>query len=343
MIAERIIPLENVIKGNITVLDENNILNQWGVVNVGAPTVWANGNTGENAVVAIIDTGARYTHVALSGTYRGNAGTYRANTASNHDYNWFAPAGHAPSPSDTNGHGTHVTGSIAATHGLGVAPGSKWIACRGCAGAGCADLDLMSCGNWVACPTTTDNQSPNCNMAPHIVNNSWGGGQNNPWFNSIITAWRNAGIVPIFSAGNFGAIFCASVTSPSDQPGAVSVSSISDNNQISDFSSIGPGPNVSQKPDIAAPGHDIISASHLSDTELHGLSGSSMAAPHVAGVAALIISDRPNLSVYGVINALTTGALPHTSQGRVCSGRSEDDRPNFHVGYGCAYAVNSIS
>ncbi|KAJ6649697.1 Bacillopeptidase F [Pseudolycoriella hygida] len=334
LIAEKIIPLETVTHGNFSVLDENNIMNQWGVVNVRAPTVWENGNRGENVVIGIIDTGARVTHVALSDTYRGNPG-------SNHNYNWFAPAGQLPIPTDTHGHGTHVTGSAAATHGLGVAPGARWIACRGCAGAGCADLDLLSCGNWMACPTTTDNQSPNCSLAPRIVNNSWGGGQNNPWYNGIITAWRNVGIVPVFSVGNSGAIFCASVTSPGDQPGVVGVSSISENNQISDFTSIGPGPNVSQKPDVAAPGQDIISASHLYDDELHGLSGSSMAAPHVAGVAALILSNRPYLSVDEVVNALKTGAAPHTPLGRVCFERSDNQRPNFHVGYGRVDAVNS--
>lgn len=67
-----------------------------------------------------------------------------------------------------------------------------------------------------------------------------------------------------------------------------------------------------------------------------------MAAPHVAGVSCLLFSARPNLSVDQAINALTGGSLAHASQGRACSGRSEADRPNFHVGHGRLDAVNAV-
>lgn len=67
-----------------------------------------------------------------------------------------------------------------------------------------------------------------------------------------------------------------------------------------------------------------------------------MAAPHVAGVVALMRSARPALSVQQIIDELTRGSLPHASQGRECSGRSEAVRPNFHVGHGRADAVNSV-
>lgn len=68
-----------------------------------------------------------------------------------------------------------------------------------------------------------------------------------------------------------------------------------------------------------------------------------MAAPHIAGVCALIQAARPNLTVDQVINELTRGSVAHVSQGRVCSGRSEVDRPNFHVGFGRADAPNSVN
>lgn len=124
----------------------------------------------------------------------------------------------------------------------------------------------------MACPTNTAGGAPQCAMAPRSVNNSWGGGQNNTFYNAVIAAWRNAGIIPIFAAGNSGPN-CGTANSPGDQPGALSVASIMDNNFISNFSSVGPGPAGSQKPEIGAPGSSVVSASHLSDTGLRTLSG----------------------------------------------------------------------
>lgn len=103
--AEWFIPLEPLIEEELPVLDENHIQNEWGVVNVRAPQVWASGNTGQGITAGIIDTGARVTHVNLAPTYRGN------NPGQNHNYNWLAPNNNAGLPSDTNGHGTHVIGS----------------------------------------------------------------------------------------------------------------------------------------------------------------------------------------------------------------------------------------
>jgi len=61
------------------------------------------------------------------------------------------------------------------TGGIGVAPGAKWIACKGCAGSGCAESDLKACGQWVICPTNSQGNNPDCSKAPVVVNNSWGG------------------------------------------------------------------------------------------------------------------------------------------------------------------------
>lgn len=85
----------------------------------------------------------------LSPTYHGN------NAGENHDYNWRALTGNSAAPTDTNGHGTHCIGTHSGTQGIGVAPQSRWIACRGCATATCSRFDLESCGNSMACPTNT--------------------------------------------------------------------------------------------------------------------------------------------------------------------------------------------
>lgn len=308
--AEWFIKLDDVIENTYFATQNNTILsNQWGIDNVGAPLVWYDGNRGIGAVVGVIDTGARATHVALRYTYRGNQ------PGQNHNYNWFAPNGENE-PSDTNGHGTHVIGSASGTEGIGVAPGSSWITCRGCASTGCSNFDLTQCGNWMACPTNTVGSHADCSKAPNIVNNSWGGGSNNPWYDAIITAWRNIDIVPIFSAGNAG-FTCQTLISPGDRPLAISIGATLANNQRSGLSSIGPTVDGRINPFIVAPGTEIVSASHLDDTSYQALSGTSMAAPHVSGVVALLFSRNRNLTVFQIIAALQAGAIPHAPIGRI--------------------------
>ncbi|XP_037034379.1 bacillopeptidase F-like [Bradysia coprophila] len=328
LVAEEFIPLEQVEEGESFDLGDFNstIQNQWGVVNVQAPAAWARGITGTGVVVGSIDTGARHTHVALSPTYRGN------NAGENHNYNWRAPTGNAAIPSDTNGHGTHCIGTHSGTQGIGVAPNSRWIACRGCATASCSRFDLESCGNFMACPTNTAGGAAQCARAPRIVSNSWGGAGGQTWFNPVLTAWRNAGISGVFSAGNSGTA-CNTVGSPGDQPLAFNVGSITSTNTLSTFSSVGPGPNNAIKPNVAAPGTSVASASHLNDTGLRTLSGTSMACPHVAGAVALVFHARGG-TVVAAHERITSTALAHVSGGRTCVGRPEGTRPNNHVGHG---------
>jgi subtilisin family serine protease len=328
LVAEQFIQLEETEEGeSFDLRDYNNtIQNQWGIVNVNAPAAWARGFTGTGITIGNIDTGARHTHVSLAPTYRGN------NPGENHDYNWRAPTGNAAVPSDTNGHGTHCIGSHSGTDGIGVAPNSRWTSCRGCATAACSTFDLNSCGNFMACPTNTAGGAAQCARAPNVVNNSWGGGGGQTWFNPILTAWRNGNIAGVFAIGNSGTA-CSTVGSPGDQPLAFGVGSITSTNALSTFSSVGPGPAGAVKPNVAAPGTSVASASHLADTGLRTLSGTSMASPHVAGAVALVFQARGG-TVVAAQERLTSTAVAHASAGRTCVGRPEGTRPNNHVGYG---------
>ncbi|MGH3739675.1 MAG: S8 family serine peptidase, partial [Micromonosporaceae bacterium] len=121
----------------------------WGVTAVNADDVWAgHGVRGEGVVVANIDTGADYTHPALARQYRGNVG----GGAYNHNYNWYDPSQVCPSPApcDNNAHGTHTMGTMAGDDGagnqIGVAPGARWIAAKGCESDGCSDYALLAAG-----------------------------------------------------------------------------------------------------------------------------------------------------------------------------------------------------
>jgi len=332
LVAEQFFPVLETWEEPYNATEDIGIQNQWGVVTVRAEAVWNLGWNGQGIVVGVTDTGARHTHVALQPRYRGT-------TQGSHNYNWFAPTGTAATPSDTNGHGTHCIGSIVGSaNGIGVAPGAQWIACRGCATSSCSNFDLTQCGNWMACPTNTAGGAAQCAQAPRIVSNSWGGGRSNTFYDAIITAWRAAGIVPIFSAGNSGPA-CNSVLSPSDRPGAISIGSTTNTGIISSFSSRGTAGNGARKPEVSAPGSSVVSAGHEADTQYRTLSGTSMAGPHAAGVAALVLSRRPNLTVAQVQSILEAGTATITSGGQTCGGTADTVIPNNTGGFGRTDAV----
>ncbi|KAJ6635652.1 Bacillopeptidase F [Pseudolycoriella hygida] len=313
-----------------------NITNlQWGVERVNAEAVWRNGHNGQGIVVGNIDTGVRHTHESLRDNYRGTI-------TGSHNWNWFAPTQRTALPSDTNGHGTHVAGTISGTvNGIGVAPGSRWIACRGCGALLCSNFDLLECGNWIACPTFTDGTNPSCSQAPHVVNNSWGGGRGNTFYDAILATWRTLNIDGIFAAGNSGPN-CDTVNSPSDRPDAISVASTTVDDVISNFSSVGPTTDGRMRPDFACPGSAIVSASHLADNQYRSLSGTSMAAPHGAGIAALIRNRNPSYNTNQVRAALIRGVRAITPSGRTCAGVPDSVRPNHHVGAGLSDASTAV-
>src|SRR5699024_6303827 len=175
---------------------------EWHLDRIDAPAVWEKGITGEGVVVANIDSGVDGDHPALRDKYRG----YNPEDPDNldHEYNWFDPAGGRNIPLDSDGHGTHTMGTMvgSAEEGIseiGVAPGAKWIAARAFYLDTAYDSDIIAADQWVLAPTDKDGV-PNPEMAPDIVNNSWGGSPyNNDWYRPIVQSWRAADIAPVFS------------------------------------------------------------------------------------------------------------------------------------------------
>ncbi|HEY8473354.1 MAG TPA: S8 family serine peptidase [Natronosporangium sp.] len=267
---------------------------EWGVTDIKADQVWSEfGATGEGIVVANIDTGVQFDHPALVEQYRGTA-------TGSHSYNWFDPMQVCPDPAtpcDNNGHGTHTMGTMVGDDGagnqIGVAPGAQWIAAKGCETDGCSGSALIAAGQWILAPTDSNGANPDPAMAPDIVNNSWGGGHGDTWYQAIVDAWVNAGIFPMFAAGNTGPD-CDTVTSPGDNSPAYAVGAHSMDHNIAAFSSRGPsGVDGDVKPDITAPGVGIRSAVPTNGYAL--LSGTSMATPHASGAVALLWSAVPEL------------------------------------------------
>ncbi|HEY1174903.1 MAG TPA: S8 family serine peptidase, partial [Phytomonospora sp.] len=288
--SEEITPLaEPVASGPETTADGTP---QWGLDMIGAPEVWSEYATrGEGVVIANIDSGVQYDHPSLVGSYRGNNGdgTY------SHDYNWFDPTNTcATAPCDNNGHGTHTMGTMVGADGYGVAPGATWIAAKGCEARSCSETSLLRAGEWVLAPTDLDGQNPRPDLAPDIVNNSWGGGRGDTWYSEIIESWRAAGIFPAFAAGNYGFGVCGTVDSPGDNAAAYTVGAVDSTGTVAGFSGLGPSSIADGKPDIAAPGVNVVST--VPGNRYQALSGTSMATPHVAGAVALLWSAAPALA-----------------------------------------------
>lgn len=91
-------------------------------------------------------------------------------------------------------------GTICGSNGIGVAPKAKWMTCVGCSTAGCPMDALLTCGQFVACPSTST--TGGCAGLPRVVSNSWGGGQGDDFYKDIIKLWHMNNIVPVFAIGN---------------------------------------------------------------------------------------------------------------------------------------------
>ncbi|GEM_PF-1054018 len=256
---------------------------EWNVARIHAPEAWAMGATGQGMVVASNDTGVEYTHPALINKYRGNLG----GGVFDHNYNWWNGLGD-PFPHDSDGHGTHTTGTMVGDDGgpnqIGVAPGAKWIAC-----GGLANVDPVECFEFFLAPWNLQGQNPDPAKAPDAINNSWydpSGFDYRP----IIQTLNAAGIAVIKSAGNQGP-GCSTITNPGYVPEIIATGAFAQGDVIASFSSRGPSSYYGEtivKPNVAAPGVSVRSS--IPGGGYTYYSGTSMAAPHTTALVALVWS-----------------------------------------------------
>lgn len=309
----------------------------WNLQQIGAPAAWQEGITGKDIVVAIMDTGVDPNHPALQGSYRGNFPGH------SHATSWYDAAADdslnsSPNtgPCDLNGHGTHIAGIIlggSPAEPLGVAPDACWIGVNIFTKGLAWDSHIIQAFQWLMAP---DGKPQN---APQIVNCSWA---SRPEYVTDYLQWEilhrleQAGIFVVFAAGNNKT---AGPGSPASYPHALAVGAVQkekDGLSIADFSSRGPVQWQGMeylKPELTAPGVNIRSA-WLNDGYIT-LDGTSLAAAHVSGAAALLLESSPQLSPYeiGTILKQTAAWDPSWDQKGKC--------PNNNYGFGAlnAYAA----
>ncbi|HSB08265.1 MAG TPA: S8 family peptidase [Blastocatellia bacterium] len=256
----------------------------WGLDRIGQRDlplnqVYSYTTTGAGVNVYIIDTGIRRTHTQFGG--RAFVG--------------FDAVGDGQNTNDCNGHGTHVSGTVGGST-YGVAKGVRLFAVRvlNCSGSG-TNSGVIAGVDWV-----TANH-----ISPAVANMSLGGGAST----ALDTAVQNSiasGVTYAVAAGNSNTN--ASNSSPARVPEAITVGSSTINDARSSFSNFG------SVVDIFAPGSSILSSWNTSDTATATLSGTSMATPHVAGVAARFLQSNPGASPASVRNEIVNQAtLNHLS------------------------------
>ncbi|MDT3278972.1 S8 family peptidase [Shewanella scandinavica] len=228
---------------------------------------------GSGVTAFVIDTGVLNTHNEFGG--RASSGY----DFIDNDYD----------ATDCNGHGTHVAGTIGgSTYGVAKNVNVVGVRVLNCSGSG-SNSGVIAGINWVK----------NNASGPAVANMSLGGGASQATDDAVNAAVA-AGITFVVAAGNDNSNACN--YSPARAADAITVGSTTSNDSRSSFS------NYGTCLDIYAPGSSITSSWYTSNSATNTISGTSMASPHVAGVAALYLDENPNLSPAQVTNLLATRA-----------------------------------
>ncbi|MBI5309848.1 MAG: S8 family serine peptidase [Actinobacteria bacterium] len=289
----------------------------WGVIKVKAPTAW-NVSRGSGITVAVLDSGVALDHPDLVSNFWQNGDEVvdgvdndgNGFTDDVYGADWVRSDG---TPDDEEGHGTHVAGTVAAVAddgnpAVGVAPGAQVMSLK--------FLDSEGVGNVGDAIAAIDYA---ISEGASVINASWGGPEYSAALEDAIRRAGDAGVVFATAAGNDGSDNDDMPSYPAsmDLPNLISIAAANSENQLAGFSNYGP-----QTVDVAAPGVDVTSTVGGS---YEAWSGTSMATPHVAAVAALLKSTEPGLPASQIVDAIKYGSRQvDTLAGRVQSGGIAD-------------------
>jgi serine protease AprX len=319
---------------------------EWNLSWVNAPQVWELGYIGQGVVIGGQDTGYQWDHPAIIDQYRGWDGSH-----ADHNYNWIdVTYNHSQVPIDPYGHGTHTMGTMLGDDGgdnrIGMVPGARWIGCRNMDANGNGTPETYTaCYQWFVAPTRLDGSDPRPDLAPDVINNSWSCPPSEGCEpDSLLIPVQNlvaAGIVSAHSAGNSGNN-CGTIQDPAaiyDESFTVGATGYQ-SDTLASFSSQGPVTvdlSNRPKPDISAPGVNVRSS--VPGGGYATLSGTSMAAPHVAGLVALLISAQPTLR--GQVAEIET-TIEQTANHISWAGCSSAGVPNNRYGWGRIDALAAV-
>lgn len=262
-------------------------------IDIGAAKAWDISTGSTNVIVAIIDTGIAYTHQDLDGQMWVNSGEIPGNGVDD-DNDGYVDNVHGidvinndGDPMDDNNHGTHCAGTIGARANnghahVGVAWAVRLMACKFLSGDGWGYTSgAIECVDFAV------------NNGAKVLSNSWGGGGFSQGLYDSIARARDEGVIFVAAAGNSGLDTDSSPQYPSayDLENIISVAAIDRNGQLASWSNYG-----KSTVDLGAPGVDIFSCVADSDSSYAYYSGTSMATPHVSGVAALLFANDNTLS-----------------------------------------------
>ena len=234
------------------------------------------GQTGTGVTAFIIDTGIRADHVEFTGRVRPG----------------YDAVGDGNGTNDCNGHGTHVSGTVG---------GSTWGVAKGVSLVPVRVLDCSGSGSWSGVIAGVD-WVANSTARPAVANMSLGGAASAS-VDAAVAGAVAKGVTVAVAAGNSNADACTA--SPAREPSAITVGATTTLDARASYS------NWGSCVDLFAPGSGITSAWNTSSTATNTIGGTSMASPHVAGVAALVLAANPGATPAAVASWLVTNATPN--------------------------------